>query len=55
MTLNSGWLLCLDEAVYALKLPYILGWISAGSEAALYAGPATRVEIGSSVALDVGA
>ena len=34
---------------------HILGWISAGGEAALYAGPATRIEIGSNVGLGVGA
>jgi len=44
MTLNSGWLLRSDEAVCALKLSHILGWISAGGEAALYAGRATRIE-----------
>ena len=55
MTPNSGWLLCLDEAVCALKLSHILGCISAGGEAALHAGRAARIEVGSSVGLGVGA
>ena len=55
MTLNSGWLLCLVDAVYALKLSHILGWISAGGEAALYTGRAARIDVGLSVGLGVGA
>jgi len=55
MTLNSGWLLCLDEAVCALTLSYILGSISAGGETALYAGPATRIDVGSIARWGVGA
>ena len=54
MTLNSGWLFCLDEAVCALKPSQIVRWISAGGEAAIYTC-ATRIEVGSRVGLGVGA